>query len=207
MPIAAKHPLLQVWIHPRATVRQALAVPPSPALWLLAAASGLASSLVRAQGHNLGAQAPVRFIWLLAVPIGGAVGLVEWHVLAGLLWLVGRLQDGQAGFRRLRTAVVWSGVPQLVVIASYLVSTLVVGRLAFVDADFVIATRARSLVVGMVLSAVVLLTCGVWSLVILVQGVAEAQNITAPQAMGHVLLVLLLAVVIVFVVVGIMIVL
>ena len=185
-PTVAGSPWLRIWTHPRSTIRDLLIGPPSPAIWGLAVLNGIAQSLVQGAQNSVGARAPVAVILPSTILVGAIWGILQLHLVSGLLFLVGRWTSGRATFRQMRTVVAWSTVPQSVVVATWLIGTAVFGRLLFVDVDALGATPPPALALGMLLIFLISFTCIVWSFVILVQGLAEAQGISAWKALGTV---------------------
>ena len=178
-------PWISIWRHPRATIRSILSGQAHSLSWLaLAAVSGVAQTLVRGEQNNIGARAPLLWILVAAVLIGVVWGVVQLHVLTASLYLVGRWSGDKATFRDLRMAIAWSQVPQVVVFASWLIAAVFLGRGVFRVAE---SLGPGEVLIAFALFALSLVTlvCVVWSLVILVNGLAEAQRISGAMAVFH----------------------
>src|SRR5437016_10455153 len=83
-------PWLDIWLHPRATVRGLLGESPLYLELLLVAGSGVVQSMVQATSTQVGARVPGSTILLMTIVVGAAWGLLQLHVVATLLFLVGR---------------------------------------------------------------------------------------------------------------------
>jgi hypothetical protein len=169
---------------------------PSPAIWGLSAISGIAQCLVEGQHNGVGADGPALLILLIA-SLGGAVwGVVQLHLLTALLYLVGLWTRGPATFRQLRTVIAWAAVPQAVVLVCWLVGTAVFGRLLYLRTDSLGSNPPPTLAFGMFLIGLTTFACALCSFGILVQGLAEAQGVSAWKATGSIIGAVMLGVVV-----------
>lgn len=187
VPQAASRPWLSIWTHPRSTYRALLDAPPRPVEWLLIMLSGFAQSLVQGYESSVGAKgASLAWIIPMAAVVGSIWGVLQYHLVTGLLFLVDRWTGGRVTYREMRTVTAWSAVPQVVVVAAWLIGAAVVGRYLFVNVD---AYAAKSLQPPLLILPVFLVTliCCVWCVVILVKGIAEAQRGSAGKAVLTVL--------------------
>ena len=107
------NPWFSMWLHPRRTIRQIVATNPDRLVLLLAAVGGIAEAFANAESKSTGDKESLMSILLISLilgPIGGIVGL--W-VGGSLLHWTGGWIGGQAGSRRIRTALAWSQVPSI----------------------------------------------------------------------------------------------
>src|ERR1044072_3032048 len=78
-----RHPLLGIWIQPRATIRNLLADgSPARALILFAPLAGIAQSAARAADRGFGTSLPLPLIVLIVVLVGSIGGVVWWLLLS-----------------------------------------------------------------------------------------------------------------------------
>src|SRR5437879_12605056 len=116
-------PWLDIWVHPRATVRGLLGRSPLYIELLLVAGSGVVQSMVQATGTHVGARAPGSLILPMTLVIGAVWGLLQLHLVATLLFFVGRWTGVPAVFSSLRTALSWAAIPQVAALPCWEVAT------------------------------------------------------------------------------------
>ena len=177
-------PWLQIWVHPRTTVRGLLGNSPLYVELLLVAGSGVIQSMVQGNSNQVGARGPGSVILLATLGIGAIWGLFQMHLVATLLYLVGKWTGAPAQFSSLRTALAWAAVPQIVILLFWVLGTLIFGRLLYVDPELAMAQMPLvALAQGLLLLGT--LVCGGWWLVLQVVGVAEVQHVSVWRALGH----------------------
>ena len=181
-------PWLRIWTHPRVTIREQLARGSSAAVWIIPLFSGIAQTLVRVADRDLGLRASAGMILVLAIPIGAIWGVVQLYILAGLLYLVERANKGRATFGQLRIALAWAAVPQVVVVAIWIIGTLLAGRFLYMDPDRAVASGAGWTVLTIAFTNLASAVCAIWWLVLSVFTVAEAQGGSAWRALGTMIL-------------------
>ncbi len=172
-----------MWLHPRATVRELLNTSSLQVELLLAAGSGILQSIVQGISNNVGVRFSSAMIVLSTVVLGATWGLLQLHVFAVTLYLVGRWTGAPAQFRHLRTALAWAAVPQVAMLPFWLLGTLVFGRFLYVDPQAAMA-RMPAVLAQVVLALATLVCCG-WWLVLEVFAVAEVQRVSAWRALGN----------------------
>jgi len=171
-PQVSSRPWLSIWTHPRSTYRALLDAPPRGVEWLLIMTSGFAQSMVQGYQNNIGAKGSLLLIFTMSALVGSIWGLLQYHLITGLLYLVDKWTGGRATYRELRTATAWAALPQVVVVAAWILGAAAVGRALFIDAArFSLQPSLVQLLVFLVTFA-----CCVWSVVILIAGLAEAQR-------------------------------
>ena len=187
-----------VWLKPRVAIREALEQP-SPLLWLAPMASGIVQSMGRAASSNVGMRG-VGLVTLLglACVVGTIWGLLQLHLLAGLLWITARSPTGgRIAFRRLRTAIALGYTPLGVALFGWIGLSLTLGPELFADPT-VVAIRYGA---GAALSVSALyfgtMACAIWSVILQVLAVAEVRGASVLSAAGSLLLAVLLGLVIV----------
>jgi hypothetical protein len=176
-------PWLRIWVHPRATVRSLLGTSRLPRELLLACGSGVVQSMVQAMGNGVGARLSRPVILLTTLVLGSVWGLLQLHLLAGVLYAVGRWTGQPAAFRHLRTALSWAAVPQVAILPLWLIGTLVIGRRLYVDYGDTPPMILPALAQGLL--GVATLVCGIWWLVLQVFTVAEVQRVSAWRALAN----------------------
>ena len=179
----------QIWIRPRATIRQAVSMGALPAAAFFAMASGVVQSFVTAANQHVGAGTSAPLIVLIAFVVGSVWGLFQLGLLTTVLHIVGRWTTTPGSFWDLCTAVGWSSVPVTAALPLWLVATTILGRLLFIDPQQVAWTRlSHMLLVAAV--AVGTAICLAWWWIVLAKAVAEVRQITTWSATGHLVLAL-----------------
>jgi hypothetical protein len=125
-------------------------------------------------------------ILLMAIPIGTLWGLLQLYLLTGLFYLVGRWTGARVPFNHIRSVVAWASLPLAATLGLWLLGTLVFGRSFFLNAEVVTATGQPGLLLSLGILYLATLGLWVWSLVILIQGLAEVQGVSAAKAIGTV---------------------
>ena len=177
-------PWLDIWVHPRATVRGLLGRSPLYIELLLVAGSGVVQSMVQATSTHVGARAPGSLILPMTLVIGAVWGLLQLHLVATLLFFVGRWTGVPAVFPSLRTALSWAAIPQVAVLPFWVVATLVFGRFLYMDPELVMGPMPLAVLAQVLLSLATLVAAG-WWIVLQVVGVAEVQHVSAWRALGN----------------------
>lgn len=170
---------------------------------MLGALTGIYHALDRASGRNAGDRLPGFAIALLVLLVGPLGGVLKVYVSAALLHLTGRWLRGGASSEQLRTAVAWGGVPVLVSLALWLPLLLLVGGEMFSDTTPRLqAGGLPTTIFFVILAAQVVL--GIWSFVLSIKAVAEAQDFSAWRALANFVLAGSILLVPILVVVGVL---
>jgi hypothetical protein len=126
---------------------------------------------------------PGSAILLAALVVGAIWGLLQVHLVAALLYLVGRWTGAPAQFSGLRTALAWAAIPQVAILPFWVLGTLIFGRFLYMDPELAMV-RMPLAALAQVLLFLGTLVCGGWWLVLQVFGVAEVQRVSAWRALG-----------------------
>lgn len=183
-PIAQLNPWIRIWLHPRVTIRALVASTPLYQVLLLAAGSGVVQSMVQGYSNHIGARFSGPTILLATICIGGIWGLLQLHLFASLLYLVGRWTGAPSPFTTLRTALAWAAIPQIVLLAFWMPATLIFGRFLYMPPGMV-APRMPLALIAQGLLSLATLFCACWWLVLQVLTVAEVQGVSGWRALGH----------------------
>jgi len=179
----------QMWRGPRSGVRRAVTEGAVwGALWV-AVASGMVQSFMSGADKHVGTRATAATIVVVAMAVGAVWGLVQLALLATLLYVVGRWTNSRAHFGQLCTALGWAQVPLSAALPLWLIGTLVLGRVLYIDPQEVEWSGAA----GPLLVALVFLgtaACAIWSWILMVKAVAEIEGVKSWTAFGHIILAL-----------------
>ena len=177
-------PWRRMWLHPRVTVRGLLERASLGGVLLLAAGSGVVQSLVQASSNQVGNRVSGVIILGAALLVGAAWGLLQLHLITGLLFLVGKWTGAPARFSDTRAALAWAAVPQTAILPFWIIGTLLFGRFLFADPRIAMANLPLA-VLAQALLMLATLMCATWWIVLQVLVVAEVQHISAWRALGH----------------------
>lgn len=181
------NPWFSMWIKPRATIQQIVDTNPEYLVLLLAMLGGVSQGLDRATGQSLGDQMPLMAVLGVAI-VGGAVGgIIQLYIGGALLRWTGGWIGGQATSQYLRTAVAWSNVPLVWGLIIWVLAIAVFRQELFSDAMPRTEADPRLLYV-LLAFGVINITLGIWSVVLLVKGVAQVQGFSAWKGLGNVVL-------------------
>ncbi len=187
-PAWPRNPWLSMWVRPRGTLRRILDADPHRRVLLLAVLAGISEALSRAEGRSLGDALSLSALLPLAAlagAIGGVVGIFFWGWLIGL---TGRWIGGQARAFQLRCAVAWGAVPLVWGLLLYAIELPLFGHEMF-EGDMVRIESDPGLLLSYLGIKIVQVVIGVWSAVLIVRGVAEAQGFRSSwKGLGNVLL-------------------
>jgi hypothetical protein len=191
---AVMNPWVTIWTRPRATVRHLIETDPGRSVLLLAALSGVSQTLDRASTQSAGDAFSMSTILLIAVLAGPLFGLIGLYIGAALTEWTGRWIGGKGTVANLRTAMAWSCVPVVASLALWVVNLALFGSDMFTTAmPRIEANPALALL--LIASGFCAVVLGVWTLVLALKGIGEAQGFSAWKALGNVLLSLLILIV------------
>lgn len=158
---------------------------PTALALIFPAASGVVQSFLQGTSNNTGASASVPMILGIAFPVGIVWGLIQLHVVAGVLYLVARSGDDRIPYTRLRHMVALASAPTAYALVAWLLGAAFVGRAEFVSGTTLqtlgLSGTALFQLLGLYLGTVL---CGLWSLVLLVLGIREVEGTTVRGALS-----------------------
>jgi hypothetical protein len=199
----ALNPWASIWIRPRATTRFLLDSDPQRAVVVLGALTGVYHALDRASGRDAGDKIPGFAIALAVLLVGPLAGVLKVYVSAALLRLAGRWLGGGASAEELRTAVAWGSVPLLVSLVLWVPLLLLFGREMFSrDAPRLAAGGPSTIVFFVIVAGQLVL--GIWSLILSLKAVGEAQEFSAWRALANFILAGMIVLVPIVVVLGVL---
>lgn len=182
-----KHPWLNIWIHPKATIQEITAFNPRYRFIILSFIYGLPWMLQFAQSLSLGMSWSLPFLLLLALVLAIPVGAIAFSLSALVLLWTGKLLKGQASYIHLRAASSWANVPNIVTILLWVVLVGVFGIHLFDTYFNTHDFSGMERMVVMITSGVELIAM-IWSLVILVHTVAGVQKFSSWMGLLNVVL-------------------
>ncbi len=173
-----------VWTRPRYVIRYLLQVEPDkyvlPLLMLMGVSNALEKAAEKHSGDAMG-PAGIVLIALVGGPLGG---IFSGYVCSGLLSFTGRWLGGEAEGYQLRTVQAWASVPAICIVLLLPAELLFFGGELF-SAHQPTMKASEDLVLEFGLAKAVLV---VWSVVLFVGGLAEAQQFSVGKALLNLLL-------------------
>lgn len=183
-------PCLTIWFRPRATLRDLVGQDPVPGVKLLVALVGIDQALERAAMRGLGSDMSLPFILMIAVVAGPFLGFIGLYISTALIQGVAVWIGGRAGNREVRAALAWAGLPIVAGLGLWIIAIAVFGGGMFTVLGPQPVSDAASVILGLIDVFWEILV--IWSLVLLVNGIAEVQAFSTWKAIGNLLGTLLL---------------
>ncbi|WP_169977703.1 Yip1 family protein [Tautonia rosea] len=198
------NPWKTIWRRPRATIRYLVATDPTRSVMLLAALSGINSSLSRAVERNAGDVLPLIAILGLAVVLGPIGGIIWLYLGSALLRWVSGWFGGRGESEHIRTAMAWSLVPVLTTMVFW-IPQLILFREEMFQSEMPRVESDPALLNTMValggLEALAILILGIWTFVLFLHGLGEVQGYSAWKALGVTIVAAIMLILILLVVV------
>ncbi len=172
-----------IWFHPKETIRNIVDTNPAQSLILLATLGGISQSLSSASSLGLGKMLSGGEIFMFAVFSGPLSGFFYLFVIGWLLHQVLMRMGGEAQITETRAVLAWSWVP--------LVSTLPLWGVKFIlfreeffqiEKPFVESQPVLSFLDGLIYFVDFGLV--IWTMVILIAGLAEVHKTPVGKTLG-----------------------
>src|SRR5688572_11404184 len=147
-PSLRRAPWRDIWIHPRKTLRELVVGGPNHAALVFPVAWGVVQSLLQGAQNNVGARAPIPLIIGITFAIGGVWGVLQVHLVPGLVYLVGRWTGAKSHYYAVRTAVAWGMLPAATSHVLWMLGTLAFGSAFFLNDQDLAAAARPDLLIG-----------------------------------------------------------
>ncbi len=178
-------PWKEAWRHPRLAQRRALREGSFLSLLPLPLAAGVVASLTQGAQSNLGARGlAAEWILIFGLLFGSLWGLVALFALSGLLYLTARRDEAKVPFREIRTVVALSRAPLATAFLFWLTATITIGSDLYVDVTVAPASFGPVILLEIALLYLATAACWLWSVVVLLVGIAEVQRSSLWRAAG-----------------------
>ncbi|HEY5234626.1 MAG TPA: Yip1 family protein [Rhabdochlamydiaceae bacterium] len=180
-------PWRSIWIEPRKTIRSIVRTDAKLYFWLLSWIYAFPILLHMAQNFSLGEVYSMVLIVALAVVAAPFVGWVFLSLFAVMLLWTGRWIGGQSNYMGLRAAVSWSNVPNTINIVLWALLAIQFGSVLFTQGFMQMDLEGSQLTLVAVIF-LVQAVLAVWTLVILLNTVAEVQKFSVWKAVLNVVM-------------------
>lgn len=174
----APSPFLNVWIHPRRTLRSVLETAPKEHVaWILlltSAASSLDNAFYQGEGDSISSG----LIVLRALTIGSWLGLLGYWIFAHIISWCGEWFGGRGDTVQIRAALAWGSLPKACSLIFWGILVWAAGSGIFGSqiADLESEDLGLGQALGGLLAIAFIPTLQIWSLVLLCHTIAEAQG-------------------------------
>ncbi len=179
-------PWLSIWFKPRNTIKHILDTNSEKYVLLLAALSGIYRTLERATNISLGdimSFIPLLLVCLIAGAILGVLGL---YIGGRFFSWIGRSLGGQATSQEVRTAIAWSSVPDIVLLAIYIPIILIFGHNWFISSlEWMSPILTVIIFITLTPIGIILL---IWRFFLFIKCLAEAHQFSAWKSLGTVVI-------------------
>jgi hypothetical protein len=181
------NPWLRMWTKPKETIRAICGYDPRHRFLTLCILYGLPMVFQLAQNMAFGYSYSLVGIVLGAIFLSLFAGMVGITIATAVLYVTGKWVGGKATFIQVRSAIAWSNVTSIVTIALWGALIAYFRHMLFTD-TFATApfTQGESMMVmGIFLAQSAM---SIWSLVLLVQSLAEVQGFSSARSVLNLLL-------------------
>lgn len=196
------NPWISIWTAPRETIRSIVNFNAKMGFIILSFLHGLPTLFYSAQDLSMGNIYSLLAIIVGAIVLATFIGMLSITIGSALILWTGRWIGGTATYYPVRAAVSWSNVPNIIVILTWLLSIFYFREQVFLkgfqQTDFTGTAFAVMAVIFIVQTVM-----SIWSLVILVKGVAEVQGFSAWKGLLNVLIPFFIIAILIWVITGI----
>jgi hypothetical protein len=173
-----------MWSQPRSTIRAIVHNKPAFGVFYLAAIYALQSFFFYANWWSLGLKTNYYALIILGVVLSPFIGALWLYFMGWVFSLSGRFLKGRAPPSHLRSAIAWSKLPTSISLLMWLILIFFTPEYVFIQG----ASGFSSIFVNFIT-----LILGIWSLVLLIQGVREVQHFSLARSILNVFLAWLLS--------------
>lgn len=189
------NPWVKIWTSPKITIQKIVNYNPSYQFGLLCFIYGLLWCLSMAQTLMLGHYYSVTSLLIISALLASPIGFVFMSISTGFFYLAGKLFRGTADFKNVRAVVAWANVPSLIALVTWAVLVGRYGSDIFITASPDVSGAFSLGDFCMILQTI----AAVWSMVVLIAGIAQVQHFSNLRAVGSFIVVTALWLLVTFV--------
>lgn len=171
-----------MWVKPRQTIREIIALNPSYRFYLLCLVYGFPVMLYFAQQSSLGQSMPVAAIFFFALIFSVLIGIIGMNIGAFLLYWTGKWIGGVGTYKQVRASIAWSNVTNVVNCLIWVLLAGLFGGEVFL-ADFPVVPFTGRLLYVMNFIFLIQLVVSIWSFIIFLKSLGEVQGFSAWKAL------------------------
>lgn len=172
-------PWLTMWSCPKSTVRAIVHSNPSYGVIWLGAMYALQTFFFYANWWSFGLNTHYYTILIAGIILSPFIGFIWIYYLSLIFYLTGRLLRGGAPVAHVRAAIAWSLIPVSINLLMWLILIFMSPDHAFVQ-DSAGPSSVFINLIGFIL--------GIWSVILLIQGLREVQQFTISKSIANVFL-------------------
>ncbi len=177
--IAGIHPWMTMWSQPKTTIRALVHARPTYGVFYLAAVYALQGFFFYFNWWSLGLHTHYYTLLFLGVLLSPFIGFLWLYFMGFLFQITGYWLRGTAPSLHLRTAIAWSKIPYSIALLMWLI-------LILINSDYVFIQDAGG--PSSIFVNLITLILGIWSLILLIQGIREVQQFTIGRSIANVAL-------------------
>ena len=163
----------KIWTKPKDTLKYILKNYPEKYVTILLVLGGIVNAIDRASNKDMGDNMSIASVLGIAIIFGGLFGWISYYIYAWGMSVTGEWLNGKSKPSEFRTVIAWSLIPSICSLF------LLIPELIIFDDDlFKSVPLNESFFNGMswIVFGLIEITLGIWSLVILVNGISLIQN-------------------------------
>lgn len=177
--------LSKIWVKPKQTLEYILKKDPDKYVTLFLVLGGMVKAIDRASVKNMGDNMSTLGVLAIAIATGGLFGWISYYIYAWGMSVTGNWLKGYSEPKEFRTVLAWALVPTICSLI------LIAPQIAVFGDDLFRSTPVNDSTfhsVMMGIFGILEVTLGVWSLVILVKGVALIQKFSIGKSILNIFL-------------------
>lgn len=178
------NPWFSIWTKPRATIRQILDSKSEAYIHMLAIAGGITSALNNASQRNHGGGYNLFSMLALAIFIGSISGLISLYIGSAIVYWTGKWIGGQGEYDEIKVSTAWANIPVIWKLVLWIPTLALVGRGSFPRNIFAL-DHIGGLPIITILLGIIAVIVGIWTFIIQLKCLAEAQRFSAWAALGN----------------------
>ncbi|MAW93625.1 MULTISPECIES: Yip1 family protein [unclassified Leeuwenhoekiella] len=192
----------KIWIHPRKVFRFIEAKKYDKFVYILLVLAGIVRGFDRAIDKNLGDKFSLIAILGLGIIVGGLFGWISYYIYAALLSWTGKWIGGRTDTRALLRVLAYGSIPSIIALIFFIPQIGIYGIELFREnGDLIEGTLIENMAFwGAVFLEMIL---AIWTLVLIIIGTAEVQNISIANAILNLLLPIIVIVLPILIIAGI----
>lgn len=179
---------LTIWRRPRVTMRNIINEPNNYSqILLLLLLGGYIYAMNQASLKSMGDDYDMGTLFSLFALAAVLVAAVEYYVVAGIYYLLGKWIGGKGTLREVRLSVVYANIALIMAAITWIPLLLLFGKENFTSLTPMMDANPN-LLYTLVIISVIELVLGIWGMVIALKCMAEAHQFSAWKALGVILL-------------------
>jgi hypothetical protein len=183
------NPWLTMWTQPRSSIRAILQTNPKYGVLCLASIYALQGFFYFANYWSIGFSVPFYAILIAGIILSPFIGWL-WVFFGGwILWFTGKWLEGKAPPVKMRAVFAWSKLPTSINLLMWFILLIAHPEYVFI----LDAVGPTSIFINFIT-----LVLGIWSLVLLIQGIREAQSFSTGRAVINMIIAWVVSTIFVF---------